>query len=128
MDAQISATNRSKITNGVRHHVRPVHGGPDMRTRSGRRWRDLLLAFSRQLGHEPRPAESALLRSAADLQLAAERLSAEIASGNRGGAADEDRLISINGSLRHTLRQLGLGSGGGERRAPSLGELMGDSR
>jgi hypothetical protein len=122
----VSVNNRSAVANGTRHFPARRHGGPDLRLRWGRRWRDVMLDFAGQLGHEPSPAEQALLRSAADIQIASERLSGEFAAGHLAGADDLDRLHRLNGSLRHTLRQLGLGVGATEDRG--LTDLLGGSR
>jgi hypothetical protein len=103
---------RSAISNGKRSHRTRAQGGIDGRTRQARRWRDTYGSLVRELGHDPGVAEDVLVRSACDLIVACDHLSEDIASGRKAGAEDLDRLNRLNGSLRHTLRQLGLGGGG----------------
>jgi hypothetical protein len=121
------AQQKSKITNGARTHLHPRLGGPDLRSRTARRWRDLYLGFSSELGRTPSTVDDSLLRSAADLQLAHERLSAQIAG---GAAIDAEELTRISGALRRVLSMLGLARREGVAAtggpALELGNLLGN--
>jgi hypothetical protein len=68
-------------------------------------------------------AEQVLLRSAADLALTAERLSAEIAAGR---AIDTGELGRISFSLRRTLASLGMASHAPGDEGPTLAGLFKD--
>jgi hypothetical protein len=99
----------------------PKLGGPDLRLREGRRWRELFADFAAQLGHAPNVSEQSLLRSAADLCLAHERMSAEIAGGRE---IDLDELNRLSGGLRRTLTMLGLTGAAAAAVDRELGEMM----
>jgi hypothetical protein len=116
------AQQRSKISNGTRTHIHPAFGGPDLRSRSARRWRDVYADLVCELGHPPSASEDALVRSCCDLSLMRETMSNRIAAGKQ---ADPDELIRITSTLKRLLAELGLTGGGvAEPQAPSLSELM----
>jgi hypothetical protein len=127
IDVRVSANNRSKISNGTNWQVPPRFGGPDLRKPVGRRWRDLFIDFSHEFtaaaGRAPTVAEASLIRSCADLALAHERLSGDVAAGR---AIETDELNRISGNLRRTLLALRL-TGGAHDAAepgPTLADLL----
>ena len=126
-DRPPTLNNRTKVGNGLRPHLPPRHGGPDMRLRPGRRWNELYTGYLSDLGHPPTAVERALLRQVADLQLASETLSGEIAAGRKCDADDLDLLQRLSGSFRRSLIALGLtnGKGADDDGPASLNDLMG---
>jgi hypothetical protein len=87
------------------------HGGADGRSRPARRWRDLYLGFTAELGNrKPTTSEDAQLRQAATLALRSEKLTTMAAA---GGRIDSAELTSLCGELRRVLRTLGLGGASG---------------
>ncbi len=93
--------NRSSVSNGTK--LWPP--GIDGRTREARRWRDAHADLAEALGHEPTVAERALLRRAASLTVACERLDADLAAGE---PVDPDRLVRLSNGLGRALMALGL--------------------
>jgi hypothetical protein len=89
---------RSAITNGKQLHsnARPVDG----RSHHARRFRDLVAAYTAEIGGTLTESESGLLRQAAALALRCEQLQAAIV---RGEAVDDDLLIRISGTAKRLL-------------------------
>ena len=78
----------------------------DGRTRSSRRFRQLIEAFTAELGGgDLSEIKLAQLRQLATLTLRAELMSASIV---KGDAVDGDELIRINSEIRRLLRGFGL--------------------
>ncbi len=84
-----SVTNKSRVTNG-----RWVLSGTDMRTPSGRRFRDLCDGFEKEAGGNLTETEKALIRTAAAMVLQAELLQASLVRGEPVNADDTIRLSS----------------------------------
>ena len=91
--ADLPAASRSRITNGAL--------GIDLRTRSGRRWRDIYLDAMRQTGgrHEQ------TCRSIASLTLRHEQLDAQLA---KGEDVDTSELVKLSGAIGRALVRAGL--------------------
>jgi hypothetical protein len=115
---RVGANNRSKVSNGSALHLR---GRVDLRKPEGRRWRDLFNGFRAEFGREPTVVQETMLRSAADLAVAHERLSGEIAGGR---PIDDESLNRVAGNLRRVLTQLGLTGSSESPSVPNLEELM----
>jgi len=79
--------------------------GVDKRSAIGRRFRDLVTEYAREIGGgEPlNPAEMALVKQAAALTVRAEALQIDIIN---GGAADDEHLVRISNTLARILKQL----------------------
>jgi hypothetical protein len=89
-------TARSRVTNG-----KPFDG-VDGRSANARRFRDLIDAFSRDLGgmSQLSEADRSLVRQAATLTVRSEQLQAAIV---RGEPVDPDELIRLTNTARRTL-------------------------
>jgi hypothetical protein len=91
--AELPPASRSRIANG--------RLGVDMRSASGRRWRDVFLAAmeATHARHE------SLCRQLATLTVRREQLDAEVAAGRD---VDIDTLLRLASEVRRTQRTLGL--------------------
>jgi hypothetical protein len=89
-----SKRTRAAVTNRSR-----LHQKTDERSAGSRRFRDLIQAFSANLG-ELSEIDMILVRSAAALTLKSEQLQAAMASGE---AVDPDTLIRLSGEARRSL-------------------------
>src|SRR5687768_11729967 len=89
-------TARSRVTNGKQFD------GVDGRSANARRFRDLVDAFSRDLGgmSQLTEADRSLVRQAATLTVRSEQLQAAIV---RGEPVDPDELIRLTNTARRTL-------------------------
>ncbi len=87
------ANNRSAVTNGAL--------GIDLRTRQGRRWRDIYLDATRRTGGR----NEVLCRSLASLTVQQEELDAQLA---RGEQVDVDSLVKLGGAISRTMIRAGL--------------------
>jgi hypothetical protein len=115
---QIPSNNRTKVGNGARLHVRPKFGGPDMRSREGRRWREVYIDFLIELGRRPAASEQAQIRVATNLTIRVEDMSAALAAGKR---IDPGDITMLSSELRRCLRSLGMdGASGSESDADQL--------
>ncbi|MGH6737073.1 MAG: hypothetical protein ACRECX_13505 [Methyloceanibacter sp.] len=94
--ATVSVNNRSRITNGSR-----LGYGIDLRTRSGRRWRDLLRYYMAETGGR----NETLVRTLATLVVTRERLDSAVA---RGEPVDVSSLIRVSGAISRLTSKLGL--------------------
>jgi hypothetical protein len=122
MVAPIPSNNRTKIGNGLRLYPRPKFGGPDMRSREGRRLAEVHADLLAELGRQPSESEITLIQLAASLKVRIETMSAELASGRR---VDAETVTGLSGEYRRVLRGLGLGGGApAEDRGPSLSDLL----
>ena len=92
--AAVPANNRSAITNGSRL-------GIDLRTKSGRRWRDLYAdALRRTNGRN-----EVLCRSLASLTVQHEALDAAL---SRGEPVDVDQLVKLSGAIGRVMVRAGI--------------------
>ena len=100
--ARSAATNgktpRSAITNGKR-----LLEGISMRTAAGRRYRDLVEAYTAEIGGELSQTEMAMVKQAAALAIQSEAMQADIV--NRK-PVDTDALIRISGTAKRILDAL----------------------
>jgi hypothetical protein len=93
-----SKRSRSAITNRSR-----VHSRVDARSAGARRFRDLVAAFSADLGDDLSEADMAMVRTAAALTLKAELLQADLAAGI---PVDAETLIKLAGTSRRALASI----------------------
>jgi len=107
---------RSVITNKKRLHsnAAPIDG----RSHGARRFRDLVEAFTSEIGGDLTESESGLVRQAAALALRCEGLQAAIV---RGEAVDDDLLVRISGTAKRLLGAIAVKSGG---KKPSGNDLQ----
>jgi hypothetical protein len=89
---------RSAITNGTRLHSNSAK--VDGRTQSARRLRDLITAFSKDLGDGLSEADLSLVRTAAALTLQLEMLQADLAN---GVPVDVEMLVKLAGTSKRSL-------------------------
>jgi hypothetical protein len=104
--AQPLPTTRSAVTNGSR-----VHQNVDHRSASARRYRDLVLAYTAEIGTNLTESEVALIRQCAALTLRAEQLAADVVNGKN---VDDDLLVRLAGTSRRLLE--GIGNKAGDRK------------
>ena len=88
-------TNRSAVTNGKK-----LIEGIDGRTTAGRRYRDLVRAFEKDVGSPVTEADRGLIRQAAALTLRAEQMQADIVNGKE---VNTDEVIRLSGTARRLL-------------------------
>ena len=101
MTAAVSPTTRSRVTNR-----RATLPGVDGRSADARRYRDLCASFADERGGEAALTESerALIRQAAALQVASERMQAQLI---RGEDVDGEELTRLSNALARALSALG---------------------
>jgi hypothetical protein len=90
-----SKRSRSAITNGSKAHQKG-----DERSAGARRFRDLVAAFSADLGDNLSEADLAMVRTAAALTLKSEQIQADLAAGL---PVDSDALIRLASTSRRAL-------------------------
>jgi hypothetical protein len=88
-------TSRSKVSNRS-----SIHQNVDARSAGARRFRDLITAFSADLGDDLSEADLAMVRTAAALTLKAELMQADLAAGKD---VDAETLIKLAGTSRRAL-------------------------
>jgi hypothetical protein len=119
--AAVRATTRSRISNGTR-----LLENVDGRSSRARRFRDLVNAYSAELGGELSEAERSLVRQAVALQLQAERMQEMIVRGGDNDVVDADQLIRISSTSKRLLSVIAAKSG--QRQpvptGPTLDELF----
>jgi hypothetical protein len=97
----IHSTARDSVSNGNSIHARRSADG---RTKSARRFRDLINAYTAEIGGgDLSEADKALVRACASLTQRCEQMQALTVSG--GAVSDED-LVRISNVLSRTLGQL----------------------
>ena len=97
----VTASNRSRLTNGSSLHLGRVDG----RSAAARRWRDLYAALMAAVGKPVTEAQRQLVRRAVTLAILAERSEAAL---SRGESIDTGGYIRVSGALSRVLRTLGL--------------------
>jgi hypothetical protein len=90
-----SKRSRSAITNRSR-----AHQNSDERSAGARRFRDLVAAFSSDLGDDLSEADMAMVRTAAGLTLKSELMQADLAAGI---PVDAEILVKLAGTSRRAL-------------------------
>lgn len=113
--ATISATNRSRVTNGTRLLV-----GVDGRSPTARRFRDLVRSYETEF-ETVTEVDRNLIRQAALLALKSEHLQAAVV---RGEPVDTDTLTNLTGQLRRTLADLRRKAEATAPTAPSILESL----
>jgi hypothetical protein len=110
---------RSAVSNGKQLHSNAVP--VDGRSHHARRFRDLVDAYTTEIGGTLTESESGLVRQAAALALRCEQLQAAIV---RGEAVDDDLLVRISGTARRLLSAIS--SKGADRKpgAPTLQDYL----
>lgn len=96
---------RSRVSNGNSLFVT----GGDGRTAAARRFRDLIVAHTAELGHDPSEAESSIIRRASALQVQLEQLEAAWAKLSPA-TADLEAYSRLSNTLRRHLAAIGLGT------------------
>lgn len=94
-------TARSAVANGSRLFVQELDG----RTALARRYRDLVHAFTSDIGGDPSEAEKQLIRRAASLSTWCEAQEVKLASGEE---VEIGPLTTAANSLRRILQDIGL--------------------
>jgi hypothetical protein len=87
--------SRSKVSNGS-----ALHQNVDERSSGARRFRDLVAAYSADLGDNLSEADLAMIRIASALTLKSEQMQAQLAAGEN---VDSDSLIRLAGTTRRSL-------------------------
>jgi hypothetical protein len=93
-----SPRTRSAITNRSR-----IHQNGDARSAGARRFRDLIAAFSADLGDNLSEADIAMIRTAAALTLKSEQMQAALIAGQ---TIDSDVLIRLASTSRRSLQAI----------------------
>ena|ERR1700675_4696978 len=108
--ARTSKANRSAVTNGSKLLV-----GIDMRSPTARRYRDLVQAYTAEIGGDLAEGalplsqtEMAMIKTAASLSLTAELMQADIVNGK---PANTDDLIRLSSEVRRILDAITLKAG-----------------
>lgn len=91
---------RSQVTNGRLHEAKV-----DGRSAHARRWRDLYALLLAELPPSPNEPQRQLVRRTATMMVMAEKMEAELASGELPNA---DIYLRLTGTLSRTLATLGL--------------------
>jgi hypothetical protein len=113
--ARNSTTNRSAVTNGSKLLV-----GIDMRSPTARRFRDLVQAYSAEIGGDLSQTELAMIKTAASLSLTAEMKQADLVNGKM---VDSDDLIRLSSEARRLLDSIAERAG---KRKPPAGPSIDD--
>jgi len=92
-----SKRTRAAVTNGSK-----AHQNVDERSSGARRFRDLVTAYSADLG-DLSEADLAMVRTAAALTIKSEQMQAQLAAGE---AVDSDALIRLAGTTRRSLASI----------------------
>jgi hypothetical protein len=110
---------RSAVSNGKQLHSNaiPVDG----RSHHARRFRDLVSAYSDEIGGTLSESESGLVRQAAALALRCEQLQAAIV---RGEDVDDDLLVRISGTAKRLLGAIAVKSDGRKPAGPTLEDYL----
>jgi hypothetical protein len=108
-----SPVSRSKVSNGS-----ALHQNADERSAGARRFRDLVAAFSEDLGDDLSEADMAMVRTAAGLTLKSELLQDDLAA---GVPVDAETLIKLAGTSRRALAAI---SAKAIERKPAGGENL----
>jgi hypothetical protein len=102
-DAQSMRPLRANSRDKVSNRTRLLPAGIDMRSATGRRYRELVRSYRSELGRDLSDVDEALVKQAASLTLAAERLSTDVV---KGAVIDSDALVRISSEARRILAVL----------------------
>jgi ribosomal protein L12E/L44/L45/RPP1/RPP2 len=111
-----STRSRSAITNRSK-----VHQQVDARSATARRFRDLIAAFSADLGDDLSEADMAMVRTAAGLTLKSELMQADLAAGKD---VDAETLIKLAGTSRRALAAIAVKAAERKPNAMTLADYM----
>jgi hypothetical protein len=93
----------------------------DGRTVAARRFRDLVEAYSAELGGKLSPVEQSLVRQAANLTQVSERLQADVIAGT---PVDHDAMVRISSEARRILGMLRAKAAKNKPAGPNLQEYL----
>jgi hypothetical protein len=111
-----SKRTRAAVTNGSK-----AHQNVDERSSGARRFRDLVTAYSADLGDNLSEADLAMVRTAAALTLKSEQMQAQLAAGEE---VDSDALIRLAGTTKRSLHAIGAKAADRKPGALSLAEYL----
>jgi hypothetical protein len=114
--ARSSTTNRSAVTNGSKLLV-----GIDGRSPTARRFRDLVQAYTAEIGGDLSQTEMAMIKTAAGLEIQAELMQADIVNGKM---VDSDDLIRLSSEVRRILDAIREKAGKRKPAAPKLAAYL----
>jgi hypothetical protein len=109
-------TNRSAVTNGSKLLV-----GIDMRSPTARRFRDLVQAYSAEVGGDLSQTDLAMIKTAASLSLSAELMQADLVNGK---PVDLDDLIRLSSEARRLLDAIAEKAGKRKAAGPTLSQYL----
>jgi ribosomal protein L12E/L44/L45/RPP1/RPP2 len=112
--AHPSPASRSKVSNRS-----SVHQNVDERSAGARRFRDLIAAFSADLGDNLSESDLAMVRTAAGLTLKSEQMQAALVAGLD---IDSDSLIRLAGTTRRALAAISAKATDRKPDGPTLAE------
>ena len=101
---QLSKTNLSAVTNGVRLFADRL----DLRTPRGRRFKDLIASYTKAVG-KPSEAQAAIIRDLALMQILSEDMQMTFLDTGRLDHAQHSRVVNM---MRRHMQSLGLIRGG----------------
>jgi ribosomal protein L12E/L44/L45/RPP1/RPP2 len=111
-----SKRTRAAVTNGSK-----AHQNVDERSSGARRFRDLVAAYSADLGDNLSEADLAMVRIAAALTQKSEQMQAALAAGEN---VDSDSLIRLAGTTRRSLAAISAKAADRKPGALSLAEYL----
>src|ERR1035437_6296617 len=114
--ARTSTTNRSAVTNGSNLLV-----GIDGRSPAARRFRDLVTAYTAEIGGDLTEVERGLVKQAAALTLTAEGMQADIINGK---PVDPDALIRVTSTAKRILGAISAKAAKNKPAAPNLASYL----
>jgi len=115
-NARPSTTNRSAVTNGSKLLV-----GIDGRSPAARRFRDLVDAYTSEIGGELTEVERGLVKQAAALTLTAEGMQADIVNGK---PVDTDAMIRVTSTAKRILGAISAKAAKNKPAGPSLEDIF----
>lgn len=109
---------------------RPFLIGVDGRTVQARRFRDLIVAHTAELGHDPSEAETSIIRRASALEVQLEQLESGWMNRSPPDAAGLAAYSRLSNTLRRHLAAVGLGrkTPSARRAPPTLSQYLPSSR
>src|SRR3984957_14686654 len=111
----------SKRTRAAVSNRSKTHQNVDERSAGARRFRDLVAAYSADLGDSLSEADLAMVRTAAALTLKSEQMQAQLAAGEN---VDSDALIRLAGTTRRSLAGISAKAADRKPGALSLAEYL----
>jgi hypothetical protein len=121
---QSSVASPSKIRSAVSNRSK-THQNVDERSAGARRFRDLIAAYSADLGDNLSESDMAMVRTAAALTLKSEQMQAALAAGEN---VDSDALIRLAGTTRRSLQAISAKVADKKPTGPTLAEYWDAAR